>query len=136
MPRSLLDTIHDAAARVRYGRTQDEMFRALAAGQVPGAPPLNSADTSEAERFASSFSGARKWGRGPADLFNAIALGDVADTVRSGIGILDPDRLAAVVTRKHMGSLGADAGQAAADIEEKARRARILGLLRGERVNR
>ena len=57
MPRSLLDTIHDAAARVRYGRTQDEMFRALAAGQVPGAPPLNSADTSEAERYHGGHNG-------------------------------------------------------------------------------
>jgi hypothetical protein len=130
-----LDAVQDAAARVRYGRTQDQIFRALAAGEIPGAPRLNTADTSDAERYASNYYGARKWGTPVAATFNAIALADLADTTHAAL-TGDSAPLRDVVRRKVLGALGADAGQRAAELEEAARRARLVGLFDGQRINR
>lgn len=111
----------DVTSRIRYGMGPQEKDALVYGRQLPGAPSYK-ADPAAAERYASSFLGAKKWGRLPAEIFNALAFADLTKP--------QPQSESA----KAAGALGASRGAEAGSLDEERRRARLEGLFRGERV--
>lgn len=88
----------EATAPLRYGVGGNEKARMALQGQIPGAPPANKAENPEADRYASTYLGAKKWGGFPAKVFNALAFDD--------IGNMMTGNWKEAVRRKHWGGLG------------------------------
>jgi hypothetical protein len=113
------DTATDIASRVRYGVSpQDKMGMTLSRA-LPGAPSYLE-DPAAAERYSSTYLGAKKWGKLPAEFFNALALSDI------GQG-------ASGERRKAIGASGAEAGAMAGQIGEQRRLAALQALFSGRR---
>jgi hypothetical protein len=81
------DRMNDLGSAVRYGTFPETKMKKMQQGDIPGMPPmyipgdktLNGAMNPEAERYASNYLAAKKWGLIPATAFNAIALDDISD---------------------------------------------------------
>lgn len=111
----------DFTSRVRYGMGPKEKDELVYGRKLPGAPSYVE-DPAAAERYASSYLGAKKWGRIPAEIFNALAFADLTKP--------QPQSASA----KAAGALGAERGAGAGQMEEERRRARLEGLFRGDRI--
>ena len=91
------DAAVGAATKLRYGVSPEEKQGLMYSRSLPGAPSYVE-DPEAAERYASTYLGAKKWGQGPADFFNSIALSDIFET---------PERR---MKKKRLGARGAQAG--------------------------
>jgi len=111
----------DVTSRVRYGMAPQEKDALVYGRKLPGAPSYVE-DPAAAERYASSYLGAKKWGRLPAEVLNALAFADLTKPQPQS------------ETTKAQGALGAQRGAEAGASEEQRRRARLEALFRGERI--
>lgn len=93
----LKEMVTGATTKLRYGVSPEEKQGMMYSRSLPGAPSYME-DPDSAERYASTYLGAKKWGQLPAELLNSIALSDIFDT---------PSR---AMKRKTLGVLGARAG--------------------------
>ena len=93
----LKDMVTGATTKLRYGVSPEEKQGMMYSRSLPGAPSYLE-DPEEAERYASTYLGAKKWGKLPAEVFNSIALSDIFE---------QPVRAA---RRKMVGAMGAEAG--------------------------
>lgn len=111
----------DVTSRIRYGMPMSDKDELVYGRKLPGAPSYSEGPEA-AERYASSYLGAKKWGRLPAEIFNAIAFADFTK----------PRQLSDAV--KGEGARGAEMGDIARQKDEMKRRERLAGLFRGERI--
>lgn len=93
----LKEMVTGATTKLWYGVSPEEKQGMMYSRSLPGAPSYLD-DPEESERYASTYLGAKKWGRLPAEVFNSIALSDIFEK---------PTRAA---RRKMIGSMGAEAG--------------------------
>jgi hypothetical protein len=113
------DKAVDVTSRVRYGVSPEEKQRLMLSRELPGAPSYLE-DPAASERYASTFLGSKKWGKLPTEVFNALAFSDIGQGP-------------AGAARKAVGASGAEAGDMASQIEERARQERLKRLFAGQR---
>jgi len=88
----------EMTAPLRYGVGGNEKAKMVLQGKIPGAPPANKAENLEADRYASTYLGAKKWGALPAQVFNTLAFDDIGNFLTGN--------WKEAVRRKHFGGLG------------------------------
>lgn len=88
----------EATAPIRYGVGGNEKAKMVLQGQIPGAPRADKAENPEADRYASTYLGTKKWGAFPAKVLNALAFDDIGNMVSGN--------WKEAVRRKHWGQLG------------------------------
>ena len=73
---ALAQKMKPAIYQLRYGVSPTEKHQMLVNKSIPGMPEpsVNQEENPEAVRYMSNALGAAKWGRGPAELFNAYRL--------------------------------------------------------------
>jgi hypothetical protein len=90
----------ESTAPLRYGVGQNEKARIALQRELPNAPSASGAENPEADRYASTYLGAQKWGEFPAEIMNTLALDDIGNVLTGN--------WKEAVRRKHFGQLGID----------------------------